>query len=381
MDKSVLLQQKITRAGITFDDVLLLPGFTDFKREEVSFTTQIHPRLKLTLPVVSSPMDTVTEEKMALMMACKGGLGIIHRNLNIDAQQAMVKKVKQHAFSEYPQAACDHEGKLLVGAAVGTGSDLKDRGKALVEAEVDVIVVDSGHGFTKFVIEAVKYIKNTYPNIPLMAGNVATFDGARALIEAGADILRVGMGPGSICTTRIVTGMGVPQLSAVMEAVRATADTKVTVVADGGIRQIGDMAKALAVGAQGVMLGSLLARFAESPGETITMNGKKYKTYRGMGSVAAMKQGGAERYGQSKNTESKKLVAEGVEGLVEFRGEVGDYLDQIQGSLRSSLYYIGARNLNEFFQKARLIKISRAGMVESHPHTITITNPGENYSS
>lgn len=310
-------------------------------------------------------MDTVTEKEMAIAMATAGGLGIVHRNMSVICQADAVNAVKTR--------------KLLVGAAVGVGTDLDARIQALTKANVDVIVVDSGHGHTKFVIDAVKLIKKKYPKIPVMAGNVATYDGAKALIGAGADILRVGMGPGSICTTRIVTGMGVPQISAIAAVVRATEGTGVTVVADGGIRQMGDMAKAFAFGASAVMLGSLLARFKESPGKTVKIKGKLYKTYRGMGSIAAMKQGGAERYGQSKHTDSKQLIAEGVEGLVPYTGNVSDYLIQIQGSLNSSFYYIGARTMDEFFRKSRVIKISQAGLLESHPHEITIIDAGGNY--
>lgn len=228
--------------------------------------------------------------------------------------------------------------------------------------------------------DAVSYIKKTYPRAVIMAGNIATREGAQALVKAGADILRIGMGPGSICTTRIVTGMGVPQLTAIIEAVKAVQKTNVTIVADGGIKQIGDMAKALAFGAHAVMLGSLLARFDESPGETVTVHGKKFKQYRGMGSVSAMKKGGAERYGQSKTTEEKKLIPEGVEGLVDYKGPVEDYLYQVAGSLKSSLYYIGAKNLSEFFEKSQFIKISNAGLRESHPHSIVVSETGSNYN-
>ncbi len=361
--------QNIVTEGLTFDDVLLLPGFTDFKRQEVDLTTRLHPKIVLKLPVISSPMDTVTESVMARSLAKAGGLGIIHRNLTVESQSEMVKKVKK-------------EG-LLVGAAIGVGSDLEERVKALVKSHVDALVVDSGHGNTKFMVEAIRFIKNAYPKTVIMAGNVATADGARRLIAAGADILRVGMGPGSICTTRIVTGMGVPQLTAVQEAVRATQAMKgrrVTIVADGGIRQMGDMAKALAAGAHAVMLGSLLAGFDESPGNVVDVNHKKYKQYRGMGSVAAMQKGSAERYGQSAETKKRKLVAEGVEGLVPYKGAVGDYLDQVKGSLKSSFYYIGGKTLADFQQKARFIRITSASMTESHPHSITIVDAGKNYT-
>jgi IMP dehydrogenase len=356
-------QKIVSSTGLTFDDVLLLPGYTDFKRQDVNLTSKLHPKIALKLPIISSPMDTVTEVKMAIALGRAGGLGIIHRNLSITKQASIVKKVKAK--------------KVLVGAAVGAGPDLENRVAELVKAGVDVIVVDSGHGHSKFIIDATAYIKKNYPQVVLMSGNVSTYEGAVALIRAGADILRVGMGPGSICTTRIIAGMGTPQVTAVMEAVRAAKNTKVSVVADGGIQQVGDIAKALACGAHAVMLGSLLARFDESPGKIVKVSGKKYKRYRGMGSVSAMEQGAAERYGQAKD--SKKLIAEGVEGLVPYQGKVLDFLVQIEGSLRSSFYYIGAKTTTEFFKKSRFVKISNAGLKESHPHNILILESGANY--
>ncbi len=352
--------------GLTFDDILLLPNYSDFKRKDVELTTHLHPKLVLKLPIISSPMDTVTEASMAEAMARAGALGIIHRNLSINKQIKEVERVKKQ--------------KLLVGAAVGVGQDFNQRTQALVKARVDVIVIDSAHGHSKPVIEAVIYLKKHFPKTIVMAGNIATYAGAMSLIRAGADILRVGMGPGSICTTRIITGMGVPQISAILEVARAAKNSSVTLVADGGIRQIGDIAKALACGASAVMLGSLLARFDESPGKIVMVSGKKYKQYRGMGSIAAMKKGAAERYGQLAKKPNNKLIAEGVEGLVPYMGKVADYLYQIEGSLRSSFYYLGARSTEEFYQKSKFIKVSRAGILESHPHTVVISKPGQNYN-
>lgn len=367
MNKQSIIESKIVRhEALTFDDILLLPNYSDVKRQDTDLSVHLHPKIKLLLPVLSSPMDTVTEDSMAIAMAAGGGLGIIHRNVSVEHEANMVEKVKKR--------------KLLVGAAVGIGSDTMQRVEALLHARTDVIVVDSSHGHTKFVIDTVREIKKKYASCVLMAGNIATYDGARALVEAGADILRVGMGPGSICTTRIISGMGVPQISAISAVVRATEGSKATVIADGGIRQIGDMAKALAFGASAVMLGSLLARYDESPGEVKEINGKKYKVYRGMGSISAMKKGGAERYGQSRNTDEKKLIAEGVEGFVPYQGNVSDYLHQIQGSLHTSLYYLGSKNLTEFFEKSRVIKISNAGLLESHPHDVSIESSGGNYA-
>jgi IMP dehydrogenase len=356
---------KIALDGITFDDVLLLPRFTNFKREEVDLSTTLHPKLSLKLPILSSPMDTVTEIDMAIAMAEAGGMGVIHRNLNVDTQAGMVKQVKR---------------KHMVAAAIGAGSDMQERVKALVDAGVDMIVVDSGHGHSQFIMECVKHIKKQYKGkVIVMAGNVATYEGAKDLIKAGADILRVGVGPGSICTTRVVTGMGVPQVTACLEAARACKGTKVTFVADGGIRQMGDMAKALATGASAVMLGSMLAGYTQSPGDEVTVEGKTYKKYRGMGSIGAMQKGGAERYGQSAKTERSKLVAEGVEGLVPFKGDVHDFLYQATGALRSSFYYLGCTTMKDFHKNARFTRITAAGMKESHPHTIAITDAGESY--
>lgn len=376
---NTLAHKLVDHEALTFDDILLLPGYADFKRQDVDLSVTLQEKITLKLPVISAPMDTVTEEKMAAALARGGALGVIHRNLPIAAQAKMVQQVKRETGNP-ETAAVDKNGHLLVGASVGVSQDLDERVKALVEAGVDLLVIDSAHGYTSFMIEGVKRVKKRYPRIPLMAGNVATFDGAKALIDAGADILRVGMGPGSICTTRIVTGMGVPQLSAVSAAARAAAGTGVKVIADGGIRQIGDIAKAFAFGAHAVMLGSLLARYKESPGDIVKIKGKAYKTYRGMGSVAAMEKGGGERYGQAKDVKSKLIIAEGVEGLVPLLGSVTDYLYQIMGSLRSSFYYIGARNLATFFRVSRCIKISNAGLLESHPHDVAVINPGANYS-
>lgn len=366
--------------GLTFDDLLLVPSESSFKRSEVSLKTVLHPKITLALPILSSPMDTVTEEVMAIAMAEQGGLGVIHRNIQVEKQAAMVKKVKKTAVKDAAIASVDSRKRLLVAAAIGAGSDMEERVKALVEAEVDLIVVDSGHGHSRYIMDAVRYIKKNYgKKVVIMAGNVATYDGAKALIKAGADILRVGVGPGSICTTRVVTGMGVPQVTALLEVARACKGSKVTFVADGGIRLMGDMAKALATGAAAVMLGSMLAGHTQAPGDVVSIEGKQYKKYRGMGSIGAMQKGGAERYGQDPKEVAKKLVAEGVEGLVPSKGDVGAFLYQAAGSLRSSLYYLGSKTVSEFHKKARFIRITAAGMRESHPHTITVVETGGNY--
>lgn len=381
MDREKILRDKIVPLkGITFDDILLLPRFADFKRCAVDLTTVLHPRLILKLPIIASPMDTVCEETMAIAMAQAGGLGIIHRNLTIGQQKRMVETVKLTTVSNIKNAAVDADGKLLVGAAVGVGTDMRERVNTLEKAKCDLIVIDSGHGHSQPVIETLAHIKKNHPALAVAAGNVATHEGARALIQVGCDVLRVGMGPGSICTTRIVTGMGVPQITVIAEAVRAVGGSSVTVIADGGIRQIGDMAKALAFGASAVMLGSLLARCDEAPGESVVIKGKKYKQYRGMGSVGAMRKGSAQRYGQLSTDQRKTMIAEGIDGLVEYGGTVADYLVQIAGSLRSSLYYVGVQTLPDFFHHSRCIRISPAGFAESHPHSVIVRDAGKNYT-
>lgn len=371
----------ITTEGLTFDDLLLLPNESTFPREAVILNTVLHPKIKLKLPILSSPMDTVTESGMAIAMAQLGGLGVIHRNLAVDKQEKMIEHVKTAKVVDKEKASLDAKGRYLVAAAIGAGADMKDRVKALVGAGVDMIVVDSGHGHSTYIMECVTYIKKTYKDkVVVMAGNVATYDGAKALMKAGADVLRVGVGPGSICTTRVITGMGVPQVTALLEVARAVKASKVTFVADGGIRMMGDMAKALATGASAVMLGSMLAGHEQSPGDKVKVNGETYKQYRGMGSIGAMQKGGAERYGQKAQTAAKQLIAEGVEGLVPFKGDVHDFLFQAGGSLRSSFYYLGSKTLPEFHKKAKFIKITQAGMKESHPHTISIVDTGANYN-
>ena len=354
----------IVLEGLTFDDILLLPDYTDIKRDEVDVSTQLTKDIKLALPLLSSPMDTVTTAPLAIALASEGGIGIIHRNLSIERQVEEVKKVK--------------EAKLRVGAAVGIGNDLEERVRALVEVDTDALVVDSAHGFSKGIIEATAFIKKNYPHVSLLSGNVATEEGAKALIEAGADALRVGMGPGSICTTRIMSGMGVPQVTAIIQVAKIAKVKGVPVIADGGIKSSGDITKALAVGASAVMIGSLFAATEEAPGEVIKLKDNKYKYYRGMGSIPAMKEGGAARYGQEYKKDSK-LIAEGVEGLVPYKGTVSEFVTQMIGGLRAGMYYVGAKNIEELQQKARFVRISHASLIESHPHDIIVTNAGENY--
>ena len=368
--------------GLTFDDVLLLPGFADFKRENIDLSTHFTKKIKLSLPLVSAPMDTVTEAKLAIELGILGGIGIIHRNLSIENQVREVVKVKKK--------------KLTTAAAVGTGSESRIR--ELVKAGADVIVIDSAHGFSKSVIETVSYIKKTYPKVEIIAGNIATADAAKALIKAGADSLRVGMGPGAICTTRIISGMGVPQITAITETVKIAKRFGVPVIADGGIKYSGDMVKALAAGASTVMMGSFFAQTLESPGKTIKLrknevphrfqsifsNSKTYlfKEYRGMGSLGAMKRGTkvkSEGEFHGKDYKDRVLVAEGVEALVPVKGSVQELVEQALGGIKSGMYYVGAKNIKEPWAKAQFIRITQASLTESHPHSVLITNPGNNY--
>ncbi len=370
--------------GLTFDDVLLLPGFSDFSRSEIELDTQLTKGLTLKAPFVSSPMDTVTESALAVALAKCGGIGIIHRNLPITTQATEVAKVKSKGY--------------VVGAAVGASTGVKDRVDALVKAKVDVIVVDSAHGYSTGVIETIKWIKQKYSATQVIGGSLATFAGAKALIEAGADGLRVGMGPGAICTTRIISGMGVPQITALQETVRAASPYGVPVIADGGIKYSGDMVKALAVGASTVMMGSFFASAEEAPGEIHLLDRAhvphrfqsilteketyKFKSYRGMGSIGAMKQGAkikSEDEFHGKNYKDRVLVAEGVEGLVPVKGKVEDLVAQSIGGIKSGMYYVGAKNIKELWKKAQFIQITQASLTESHPHDILITNAGENY--
>ncbi len=347
------------KKGLTFDDVLLLPGFAEIKREEIDITSSWSPKIKLNVPLVSAPMDTVTGAKMAIALGKLGGLGVIHRNLSVENQAKEIFSAKK----EIP----------FVAAAVGVGDDLVNRLDVLVKAGLDVVVVDSAHGYSKFVVEATVYIAQKYPQLFLISGNVATYEGAQKLISSGTHALRVGMGPGSICTTRIVAGIGVPQFTAIFETARAAGENNIPVIADGGIRFSGDVVKALSAGAGAVMLGSLFAGCEEAPGKLVTVKGKKYKSYRGMGSLPAMKEGSAARYGQTYHQGlEKKLIAEGVSGLVPYRGSLEEVVTQLVGGLRSGMYYAGAKNIKDLQKKAEFIKITPAGLTESFPHDVIL---------
>jgi IMP dehydrogenase len=373
--------------SLTFDDVLLKPGYAGFSRGDINLTTKLTRNITLNAPLVSAPMDTVTESGLAIALAKFGGIGIIHRNLTIEDQAKEVKKVK--------------EAGLLVGAAVGSSPGYEERVKALVEAGVDVICVDSAHGYSKFVIEAVEFIKKNF-QVDVIAGNIATTEGAEALIKAGADGLRVGMGPGAICTTRIVSGMGVPQLTAIIDSAKAGQAAGVPVIADGGINYFGDITKALAAGASTVMMGRLFAATEESPGDMVEV-GKdhvparflsivndqqevyKFKAYRGMGSIGAMERGKQissedEFHGKSYTAKSV-LVAEGVEGLVPCTGDLETVASTMLEGVKSGFYYVGATNLDELWSNSVLQHITSASLSESHPHDLFVTNPGNSYPS
>ena len=486
---------KIIKDGITFDDVLIVPAYSDFTPENAETATSLTRSITLNIPLISAPMDTVTESALAIALAQEGGIGIIHKNLSPERQAREVARVKRsengvisdpitlgpddsvgHAtalmvdhgvsgfpvtsdgtsrgtvlgiltrrdltflhgedsaarvgevmtrenlvtapagvspteaealmtrgrvekllllspdrnlaglmtmrdlenVTHHPNACRDDRGRLRVGAALGPHQF--DRARSLVDAEVDVLVVDTAHGHTKNVIDTVRELKANY-SVDIIAGNVATAEGALALVEAGADAVKVGIGPGSICTTRVVTGIGLPQITAVMDVVAAVDSMGVPVIADGGIRMSGDIAKALAAGASCVMLGSLLAGLDESPGELILHRGRRFKSYRGMGSSGAMIAGSADRYGQASIAETRKFVPEGVEGMVPYRGQLADIVYQMVGGLRAAMGYCGTADVQSFRKDARFVRISSASMVESHPHDITITKEAANYSS
>ncbi|MBQ72615.1 MAG: IMP dehydrogenase [Planctomycetaceae bacterium] len=489
-------QPKIVQDGLTFDDLLLVPAYSEVTPDSACTRTRLTRGIDLEIPILSAPMDTVTESTLAIALAQEGGIGIVHKNLPPEDQAREVQKVKRsengviadpvtlspedtiafavelmtqqgvsgfpitldgsgrgevvgiltrrdmkfldpsrHAEArvgevmtrenlvtapqdipavdaerllnqarveklllvdsagklaglitmrdlenvrKHPRACRDDRGRLRVGAA--TGVKQFDRIEALIEAEVDVLVVDTAHGHSTNVLETVRHVKASH-DIEVIAGNIATAEGARALIEAGADAVKVGIGPGSICTTRIVTGVGVPQITAVLNAVSVCGELGVPVIADGGIRQSGDIAKALAAGANAVMLGSLFAGMDESPGELVLHRGRRFKTYRGMGSQGAMAAGSADRYGQASKVDSQKFVPEGVEGMVPYRGGLSEYVYQLVGGVRSAMGYCGCATMDDFRHQSRFVRVTAASMIESHPHDITITKEAPNYAS
>ena len=481
---------QIIGEGITFDDVLLVPAYSNVISNQVDITTWLTKTIKLNIPLMSAGMDTVTEHRMAIAMARQGGIGIIHKNMSIEAQAEEVDKVKrsengvisdpfsltpEHTLKDadelmakyrisgvpiteantkklvgiitnrdlkfetdftrkisesmtseglvtaregitleeakkilakarkeklpivddnfhlkglitikdiekaikYPLAAKDDQGRLLCGAGVGITANVLERVEALVEAKVDVVVLDSAHGHSQNVINCVKMIKEKFPQLPVIAGNVATGEGTRELIEAGADAIKVGMGPGSICTTRVVAGIGVPQISAVMDCYAVAKEYGIPIIADGGIKYSGDVTKAIAAGGSVCMMGSMFAGCDESPGDFELFQGRKYKVYRGMGSIASMENGSKDRYFQSN---AKKLVPEGVEGRVAYKGMVEDTVFQMLGGLRAGMGYCGTGSIKELQERGRFVKISAASLRESHPHDIHITKEAPNYS-
>lgn len=483
------IHTKITEQAITFDDVLLIPSYSEVLPNQVSLKSRLTDKITLNVPIVSAAMDTVTEADMAIALARVGGLGFIHKNMSIEEQASHVNKVKRsengmiadpvtlskdHTLAEakelmsrfkisglpvvnpdnkligiitnrdvkyqenlemkveelmtkdhlitsgknttledakkillenrveklpivdadyrlvglitikdidnqleYPNANKDQNGRLFVGAGVGVGEDTMERVAALVEAGVDIIAVDSAHGHSKGVLEKVKEIRNTFPDLDIVGGNIVTAEGAKDLINAGANVLKVGVGPGSICTTRVVAGVGVPQLSAIYNVFEYANTQNVAVIADGGIKLSGDIVKAIASGAGAVMLGSLLAGTDEAPGDEIIFQGRKFKSYQGMGSLAAMKRGGKERYFQS---EAKKFVPEGIEGRVPHKGKLEDVIFQLTGGIRAGMGYCGAKDIIALQNDSKMVMITGNGLKESHPHDVIITQEAPNYS-
>ncbi|WP_053990281.1 IMP dehydrogenase [Mangrovimonas sp. TPBH4] len=485
-------QNKILGEGLTYDDVLLVPAFSEILPREVSIQTKFTKNITLNVPIVSAAMDTVTESKMAIAMAREGGIGVLHKNMTIEQQAAKVKRVKraengmiidpvtlpltakvadakqymkEHSIggipivddsgtlkgivtnrdlrfehknsrpisevmtsenlvtagvgtslkdaeiilqehkiekllivddnyklaglitfrditklTQKPNANKDEYGRLRVAAAIGVTGDAVERAEALVSAGVDAVIIDTAHGHTKGVVAVLKEVKKKFPQLEVVVGNIATGEAAKYLVEAGADAVKVGIGPGSICTTRVVAGVGFPQFSAVLEVAAAIKGSGVPVIADGGIRYTGDIPKAIAAGADSVMLGSLLAGTKESPGETIIYEGRKFKSYRGMGSVEAMKEGSKDRYFQDVEDDIKKLVPEGIVGRVPYKGELVESIHQFIGGLRAGMGYCGAKDIDTLKEKGQFVKITSSGINESHPHDVTITKEAPNYS-
>ena len=347
------------KEALTFDDVTLVPKYSEILPSEVDTSIKLTKTLKLKIPLLSSAMDTVTESRMATSIAKAGGLGIIHRNLDINNQIREIKKVKRQ--------------KLLVGAAVGASTKEFKRAEAILKENIDMIVVDTAHGHTKKVAEIIKFIKKIKnKKTALCAGNIATPEAAKFLLKLGVDVIKVGIGPGSICTTRLVAGIGVPQLSAILTVRNGVKNRNVKIISDGGIKYSGDLAKAFAAGADAVMIGSLFAGTDEAPGKLIKRNGKLFKSFRGMGSVGAMNKGSADRYFQSKQKDLSKYVPEGVEGLAKYKGRVGDIVYKLIGGLKSSMGYLGSKQIKHLRKKPQFVKITKAGFYESMVHNVDI---------
>lgn len=375
-------ETKFAKKGLTFDDVLLIPAESHVLPNEVDLSVKLADNIKLNLPFISAGMDTVTESSMAIAMALQDGMGVIHKNMSIVAQAGEVATVKGVMLSgNFTRAAVDEENKLLVAAAVGVTSDTFQRAQALLEAGANAIVIDTAHGHSAGVLRKIKEIREHFPKATLIAGNVATAEGTKALFDSGVDIVKVGIGPGSICTTRIIAGVGVPQITAIYDAASVAREYGKTIIADGGIKYSGDIVKAIAAGGNAVMLGSMFAGTTETPGQIITDGDKKYKVYRGMGSIGAMAQshGSSDRYFQGGVNEANKLVPEGIEARVEYKGDVSDTIFQLIGGLRSGMGYVGARNIDELINKAQFVQMTNSGLRESHPHDVQITKAAPNY--
>tara|TARA_B100000963_G_C22619949_1_gene669393 strand:+ start:817 stop:1896 length:1080 start_codon:yes stop_codon:yes gene_type:complete len=353
------------KEALTFDDVLLLPQFSKVLPSETDIALNLSKNIKLKVPFLSSAMDTVTEAKMAIAMGNSGGIGVIHRNLNIKMQTKEIIKVKKR--------------KLAVGAAVGTSPEDLVRAKSLIDGGADLIVIDTAHGHTSKVLDILNKIKKYDSSIPLCAGNIATGEAAKKLYNSGADIIKVGIGPGSICTTRMVAGIGVPQITAIMNVSSALKGKKIKIISDGGIKFSGDIAKAIAAGADAIMMGSIFAGTEESPGKKFKIKNIYYKQYRGMGSIGAMSSGSSNRYYQKNYKDKSKFVPEGVESRVKYKGDISKIIYQLKGGLRSSMGYIGAKKLKDIKKNAKFIKITKAGFYESMVHSVELVEPNLNY--
>jgi IMP dehydrogenase len=356
---------ELIKEALTFDDILLIPRYSSVLPSETNLNISLSQNLTLKTPFLSSAMDTVTESKMAIAIAKKGGLGIIHRNLSISDQVKEIKKVKNT--------------KLNVGAAVGTTNEDLIRAKSILDAGVDLVVIDTAHGHSEKVIKTLSKIKKIFSKIPICVGNIASGEAAIKLYNEGADILKVGIGPGSICTTRMIAGIGVPQVTAVMEVKKILKNKKIKIISDGGIKFSGDIIKALAAGADAIMMGSIFAGTDESPGKKFKYKNKFYKSYRGMGSIGAMSAGSSNRYFQKNQKDKSKFVPEGVEARVLYKGPINEILYQLQGGLRSSMGYIGAKTIKEIQKKAKFIKITKAGFYESMVHSVETIKETKNY--
>lgn len=366
--------------GLTFDDVSLVPAYSDVLPGQAELGCRFVRTVALNVPFAAAAMDTVSGSRLAIAIAREGGISVIHRNLSVEDQAAEVRRVKDCRADGRSAAATDDLGRLRVAAAVGTGADREARTQALLDAGVDVVCVDTAHGHSRKVLDAVADTRRNWPDARILAGNIATAEAARALIDVGADGLKVGIGPGSICTTRVVAGVGVPQVTAILDVARAAAGSGIPVVADGGIRYSGEVVKALAAGAETVMMGGLFAGTDEAPGERILLQGRAYKVYRGMGSIGAMLGGSADRYSQEDAAAGgQKLVPEGIEGRVPYKGCLSEVVHQLAGGLRAGMGYLGCRTLDELRARPRFVRMTAAGLRESHVHDVVITQEAPNY--